>query len=144
MMAHPTSQQGFSLIEAIVSLVLIATVGMAVFVWINAELSSLRKITDLQQQAEAIRNTLSFIKTVNPMTTPEGNYQFGEFHLAWNSETLSKPKPGTGYPRGISLYDVGFYKMNVTVSLENTEIASYTVHKTGYKQVRFLQLDTED
>ena len=58
--------QGFTLLEAVVALVLIATAGMALLDWVNNNLMNLNRVQTLQQRNEAIRSALVFMESVNP------------------------------------------------------------------------------
>jgi len=65
--------QGFSLLEAIIALVLIGTAVMAAYGWINANLITASRIQDITLQTEATDNILAYLENINPMQTPEGD-----------------------------------------------------------------------
>ena len=63
---------GFSVLEAIVAVALMATVGMAVFAWINQCLDTLFRIRADEARVEAIENAIDYMAGVNPMDAPTG------------------------------------------------------------------------
>ena len=69
-------QSGFTLLEAVVAMVLISSTGAALLVWINAELGSVSRLQQSNAQSEAMVNVLEFMQTVNPMLTPDGKASF--------------------------------------------------------------------
>ncbi|MDY6994181.1 MAG: type II secretion system protein, partial [Pseudomonadota bacterium] len=87
-------QQGFSLLEAIVALVLVATTGMALLDWINTNLITLRRVSAVQQRQTAIRNALTFMELVNPLVDPKGQEKFDLFTIRWQAKPLELPKDG--------------------------------------------------
>src|SRR3974377_946954 len=65
-------QRGFTLLEAVVALVLIGTTGMALMAWINTGLETVARVQDASARGEALRNALEQMQTVNPLLEPNG------------------------------------------------------------------------
>ena len=135
------NQQGFSLLEAIVALVLIATTGIALFDWINTNLISLHHIQQAQQRHEATRNALAFMETVNPQANPQDEKIIGIYKLSWKARELKPLKDGKSILGRRSLFKVGLYKTEVTVAVNNTLLSRFTLRQIGFEQVR--KLDNE-
>lgn len=130
-------QRGFSLIEAIVAMVLIGSLGMAIFGWVNSQLSALAHVKDASARSRATASVLEYLNVVNPMLTPEGKADLGEFKFNWKSRPVEEPMDGANYPAGISLYRIGLYKMTLDVrNPDNTAWFSFEVDQVGYKKVR--------
>lgn len=129
-MKNSTNQQGFSLLEAIVALILIATTGMALFSWINTNLITLHHVQQTQQRHEAIRNALAFIDTINPLEKPQGEESVGLYIFRWEADAVWLPKDGKG------LYQLGLYDTKVEVFSDKELLARFTLRQVGFKQVR--------
>jgi general secretion pathway protein I len=129
-MKNSTNQQGFSLLEAIVALILIATTGMALFSWINTNLITLHHVQQTQQRHEAIRNALAFIDTINPLEKPQGEESVGLYIFRWEADAVRLPKDGKG------LYQLGLYDTEVEVFSDKELLARFTLRQVGFKQVR--------
>lgn len=132
-----TRQRGFSLLEAVVAMVLISGTGAALFSWINTELASVSRLQQSNARAEALANVLELMHTVNPMLTPEGTLSVAAFRLTWNAKAVTPIQDGVSYPQGISLYQLALYDTMVRViNPDGTLWFDLTLRQVGYKRVR--------
>jgi len=124
-------QQGFTLLEAIVALVLITTTGMALLSWINTNLITLQRVQQVQQRHEAMRNALAFMETVNPLASPQGEETVGIYIFRWQARAIELPKNGKG------LYQLALYDTDIEVLLNDKRqlVARFTLRQVGFKQV---------
>lgn len=134
------NDKGFTLLEALVSMLLIATIGMASFDWINSSLENMERIEAHYQRQQAIRNALAFMETVNPTENPSAEIKIGHYTVQWNSQSVEPTKDGAGYPFGLSLYRIGLYDMHVKVNINDKEIAQFNVRRAGYRQEREFKI----
>jgi len=128
-------QQGFTLLEAIVALVLIATTGIALFDWINTNLISLRHIQQSQQRHEATRNALAFMETVNPYKNPQNEQTIGIYKISWEAQEVKTQKDDTSILKRMGIFEVGLYETEVTVMVKDTLLTRFTLRQVGYKQI---------
>ena len=133
---HVADPNGFTLLEVIVALTLIATVGMATFSWINSSLISLNRVQEKTGRQQVSRNAVSFMQTVNPTTHPAGDAEMGAYVIRWNSHLLSPPKEGSGHLGGTSLYESALYDTHVHVNLDSEEVAAFDLRLVGFRQIR--------
>jgi general secretion pathway protein I len=134
-------QRGFTLLEAIVALVLIGSAGMALFSWLNNTLISLSRIRDANAIAEAKLNVLEFMNTVNPMLKPEGEVPLGTYKARWKAEATTAIQDNVGYPRGIGLYQLALYRTSVKVARDDgVPWFEFDLKQVGYKKVREVRL----
>lgn len=130
-------QRGFTLLEAVVAMVLISSAGAALFAWINSELSALARVQQSDARAEAMVNAVEFMYTVNPMLAPEGKVAIAGYTLEWKAKPISAVQDGVSYPRGMSLYQLALYDNYVTVQqADGTRWFDFTLRQVGYKRVR--------
>lgn len=134
-------QHGFSLLEAIVAMVLIGGTGYALFGWINANIMTLNSIREANARAEATQNTLEFMSGVNPMLKPQGSASLGQYKILWDSRPITLIHDG-----GNSLYQLALYDTLVKSQRAETQpgIAlpqpwfEFRLRQVGYKKVRTL------
>ena len=127
------------MIEAIVAMVLIATTGMALFSWINSNLITLNRVQEANAESAATTNVVDYLNTVNPMLTPEGEAQLGDYQMRWKANASTDPRDGAGYPYGTSLYQLALYQTQVQVQkADGQPWFDFTLQQVGYKQVRIL------
>lgn len=132
-------QHGFTLIEAIVALVLIATTGMALFGWINSNIITLNRVQEINAENAATLNAVEYMNNINPMTSPEGQTNLGPYRLSWKAEAATEPRDGANYPFGVSLYQLGLYQTKITLQKPDGQFwFTFTLQQIGYKKVREL------
>lgn len=135
-------QLGFTLIEAIVALVLIGTTGMALFSWINSNLITLHRIQATNAENAATINALEYMHHINPMSTPSGEADLGSYSLTWQSTATGAPREGANYPYGIGLYQLNLYQTTVTLKKPDGSFWSrFSLQQVGYNKVRELTFD---
>jgi general secretion pathway protein I len=140
MMRRHQRQHGFTLMEAIVALVLIATTGMALFSWVNSNILTLQRVQAVNAQEAATVNALQYLHNVNPMATPEGKATLGAYTLNWTSEQLAEPRDTAGYPTGNGLYQIAIYQMRAQLKmLDGKDWFDFKVQQVGYKKVREIK-----
>lgn len=134
-------QRGFTLIEAIVALVLIGTTGMALFGWINTNIITLNRVQEINAKNAATLNAVEYMHNINPMIAPQGQANLGSCRLFWKAETTEEPRDGANYPYGVSLYQLGLYQTRVTIQKPDGQFwFGFTLQQAGYKKVRELSL----
>ena len=137
MASQRTLQTGFTLLEAIVALVLISSAGLALFSWINGNVMALSRIHDVNVRSEATANILEYMDRVNPMLTPEGEAPLGAYSIKWRSQATTNITEGVGYPRGQSLYQMALYSTTVSVRSPGDQAwFELKLQQVGYKRVR--------
>ena len=122
------NQHGFTLLEAIVALVLITSTGMALLNWINTNLITLQHVQQTYQRHEAIRNALAFMDTVNPFEKKQGKETVGIYTFRWEAQTVQLPS-------GKGIYQIALYDTQVEVMAEKTFLARFTLRQVGFKQI---------
>ena len=135
-------QKGFTLIEAIVALVIIATTGMALFSWINSNIITLNRVQEINAINAATANALEYMATVNPMVTPDGQSNLGAYRLEWRAQVSTETRDGVDYPYSISLYQLNLYQTKVTLkNPAGTVWFAFDLQQVGYKKVRELSIE---
>lgn len=137
--APQTRQAGFTLLEAIVALVLISSAGLALFSWINGDIMALTRIHDANARAEATVNILEYMDRINPMFTPEGDIPLGAYSIRWRSQPITNVIDGANYPQGVSLYQMALYSTAISVRTGGgQDWFDLNLQQVGYKKVRTL------
>lgn len=134
------TQRGFTLIEAIVAMVLIATTGMALFSWINSNLITLNRVQLANAESAATSNALDYMSVINPMVKPEGQADLGAYRLSWKAIASTDPRDGAGYPYGISQYQLTLYNTRVYITRSDGQAwFDFEIQQVGYKKARSLK-----
>ena len=134
---HPRSR-GFSLLEALVALVILASAGWALFDWVNASIVALGRVEQANARSAASANTLEFMQSINPMLRPEGEMDLGDYRIAWRASAIASPIDGSDYPRGRSAFQLALYDTVVRAYRRSEEEPWFELRlkQVGYKRVR--------
>jgi general secretion pathway protein I len=129
-------QRGFSLLEAIVALTIMASAGMALFAAMNQSLQMAQRAQQSHLADTAVRNALAWMETVNPGMEPEGNVRIGRMELHWRSMAVEPARDAmTGYLEA-GLYRVGLYDVTLEIRTAEGVDTEFVLRKVGYVQVR--------
>lgn len=128
---------GFTLLEAIVAIVLIASVGMSLLAWINNSLASVSRVADRQREAEITRTALAYLETLNIAEQPQGSVEIGELVLNWSAELVEPERDGRVlFGGGVTPYRYGLYRVAARVTEADHQRAAFQVRLVGFKRVR--------
>ena len=139
-MSAAERQAGFTLLEAIVAMVLLAITIMPLYEWVGRSLAGMARVADNAKQAEAQLSAVSILSAVNPMEEPTGTVDSGSNRVRWQSTPLSNPVDNSGYPRGVGLYQVALYRIRAEILRGDTLWFAFDVDQMGYHRVRTLQV----
>ncbi len=134
------SQSGFSLLEAIVAMVVMATGLLALYAWLSTNTHSLVRVQEHARTLEDARSALALVETVNPMKEPTGERTLGDLVVSWTSRPVVDTRHGTGGGTDTTptVFDLGLYEMEVRVQRDAREIKTFTVRRAGWEAVRAL------
>ena len=125
-------QSGFSLLEAIVAMVIISGAGYALFGWINSNIMALSSIRDANARAEATQNILEYMSSVNPMLKSAGNATLGRYKIRWISQPTTLVQDVKD-----SLYQLALYETVVKAeNLQSQPWFEFKFRQVGYKRIR--------
>jgi general secretion pathway protein I len=125
--------RGFTLLEAVVALVLLSTAGLVLFSWINASFDGLQRIEQSNARAAAELNAMEFMKTVNPMQQPEGQIQLGEVQVKWRARPITELVANRNDSREPGPFTVALYETEVSIDgRPNMQPYTITLRQMGY------------
>lgn len=84
--------RGFTLIEVVVALMILATSGLMLFAWINQNLETASRLRDAQARAQLQIEGVSWLGLVNPVAEPRGERRQGDLHLTWTATLVEPPR----------------------------------------------------
>ncbi|GAB3394522.1 type IV pilus modification PilV family protein [Azotobacter armeniacus] len=127
----PKRQRGFSLLEAIVALVILAGACMALFAWINTSLLQLQRAELYVDASPALKSAMQYLKTVDLAQRPTGTFGSGAISVDWQASALETDSTRSAEYGGsnflLSLYAVSLTARSATRSLPalHTRIVNY-------------------
>lgn len=129
-------QKGFGLLEALVALVLLSSVGFTLLAWVEQNLDTAQRLRAHYQEQDARRRALDWLRAVNPMETPEGEAKRDDVRFAWKATPVGPVVAQAGYPAGTGRYEVALYETTITVyrTQEQTPWFSEKLTMIGYRK----------
>ena len=132
------SVAGFSLLEAIVAIALLAIAVMPLYAFFGRSLDGLHRVAASNRESELNLSALAFLSGLNPMERPSGEDAFGAYRLRWQSQELVPASDVMAYPRGLGLYQAALYEVTGEI-LEGPRLRSkIAIRLVGYRRVRDL------
>lgn len=108
-----TRTRGFTLMEIVVALSLLATSGLVLFAWIQQNLETARRIQEAQARAQLQLEGSSWLSLINPIVEPQGERQQGNLRLDWTSTPLEPPRNEFSYGENIvPRWELGLYQVH--------------------------------
>ena len=126
---------GFTLLEAIVAMVVFTMGAFALYGWLSTNVITLNRIRERQQIEIATHSALDLIRRSNPMQAPEGQRSVGELTVTWIARPVEPARAGSSQTGEPTLFMVGLYDMDVRVMRGGRELHAFQVRQVGWKQL---------
>lgn len=132
-----SAEAGFTLLEGLVAIALLAGTMFAIFTLVGGVLNSANRVGRSNETAQLTLNALEVMSVINPMLEDTGKIDLGPYTVSWKSATTTPVADGVGYPVGVSLYQLALYKTNVRIEgPQGSLLAAFDLRQVGYRRVR--------
>jgi general secretion pathway protein I len=126
---------GFTLLEAIVALVIFSMGAFALYGWLNTSLHTLARVDAGRETLALQQSALDVVRTVNPTATPRGRREMAGALVEWSAELVEPARRGRSQVGGETSFEVGLYRLDVRVRQGEREVGRFEVRQLGYRQV---------
>jgi len=119
--------RGFTLLEAVVALALLAGVGLALFTWVQQSFDTASRMRAAQARAQLQLNAQALVAHVNPMQQPEGSIEQPGIRVQWTSRVVQAPRTLVGFGPDGPLqmpWRVALYELTVEATAPDAVAAS--------------------
>lgn len=133
---YPGKQEGFTLLETIVALVIFASSGLALYGLVNTSLTSLTRTQDVSRQVPVAKNSIEYLSALNLQQDQDGQFKMNGFEVQWQArlmEPYRQAQNTTGYK---GYHQVGLYKVDFQIRDESRTIGTYQLRLVGHELVR--------
>ncbi|GGZ70853.1 type II secretion system protein [Lysobacter xinjiangensis] len=140
-MASPKPQAGFTLLEAIVALVIFSMGAIALYSWLSTNVIALGRIQENREALMLSQSALDMVRRINPMETPSGERRVGDVLITWTAKPIEAPKAAVTQVGLPTIFQAALFDLDVAVSKAGREINRFHVRQVGYRQTGRLEED---
>lgn len=130
--ASTAAQQGFSLLEAIVALVILAGSCMALFAWMNSSLTQLQRAELYVDAGPAIASASQYLKTVDLAQRPQGVFVSSGVEVRWQAVPI-EAEVSRSAAYGGSNFILSLYQVELTASTAARELPVLHTRVVNYR-----------
>ncbi|MGI8559873.1 MAG: PulJ/GspJ family protein [Luteimonas sp.] len=135
---HPR-QTGFTLLEAIIALVIFAMGALALYAWLGVNVRTLLRVQEHRESAALMGSALDSMRRINPMETPRGRREVGDVVLEWDAKPV-EPARNALSPVGLpTIFQVGLFTTEVRLLRGGAEVGRFEVRQLGHQQTASLE-----
>jgi general secretion pathway protein I len=127
---------GFTLLEAIVALTILAAAGLALFAAMSQSLQMVQRAQQAREVDSAVRNALAWSERLNPMLEPDGEQAVGGWSLHWAAVLVEPVHDGATGSMQPGLYQVGLYRLDLQLWRGGRLQREASLRRAGFRQVR--------
>lgn len=132
----PERQGGFTLLEAIVALVVLTTVAMSLFAWLSSNTQAVGRVQGHAERLADLRTALAVVETINPMQEERGEREFDGIEISWVATPLAPRRPGRARSGVQAAFDLALYDVEATVRRDEAMVGQLHVRRAGWEMVR--------
>lgn len=134
MSTRPARPRGFTLLEALIALVIAATVLLGFYQAVGQSAATAGRLAARFDAAEAQRNLLEVARVVNPMKTPQGILALTGYRVRWTATAIEEPRAAATIQGTSSAFRLGLYRLRLDLMppQEDRVLASVSVDRAGW------------
>ena len=122
--------RGFTLVEALVAIVIISSIFTTVWTWFGSATITTKKIENAVEIPFVIDQFLEHLNTQNLNTTPSGEYEYQEYKIVWNASLQRSSQ--SEFSRRQLAWQLALY--NVTLDIYKNDVLLLKTETRKYEQ----------
>lgn len=130
------AQTGFTLLEAIVALSVLAMAAMALYGWLNSNLLLLKRVDEVYQSVEAVESALEWVSILDPYAQPDGEQDIAGTLVSWRFVPLGSSLPARDMHGNLSVNDAQLFRAEVEIRRGDKRLARFDVVQLGLQAKR--------
>jgi general secretion pathway protein I len=137
MIPRPRSR-GFTLIEAMVALVVFSMAAIGIYGWINGNLVRLNRIAEVAMAEQVVNASVERLKLVDLANEVRGSFKVNSCVVDWKAELVEPWKSGVSVTGALGDYDVALFDIILEITYPSGNNGTYSYRRAAYKQLRDL------
>lgn len=127
---------GFTLLEAMVAISILATTSLAIYSWYSTSLLTLERTENVAEQAMLRGDLQAFLATVNLQQEGRQEFRINAYTVVLDASLLEPVQDSRTITSAPGLYEVGLYSVVVNVYRDGRQLGDFATRLVGYRQVR--------
>lgn len=138
--ASPSSRlaAGFTLLETVVALTILAAGILALYGMFNTNLIGLGRAQDVAKRLPAARHAMEMLGSVNPWEESSGAFRYQGFDIRWSARLLEPVRNGQDGFGALGEFDLGLYELEFQIGEQGRPIDVWRLRLVGYQKARSL------
>ncbi|MEM8770363.1 MAG: hypothetical protein AAGD92_01825 [Pseudomonadota bacterium] len=136
-------QQGFSVLEALAAIALIA----AAFLPLLALQGQLARTVIATERAETRlahkQSALNYLRVLNPTLQPQGTEVFGDAQLSWTARPISDEKPALGNGGEPGRFNIRLYEIDARITYADGRETTFSIRSMGWIPTAPVSIDAQ-
>ncbi len=129
---------GFSLLESLLALVILAASALALYSYYAANINILIKSGDVSSHALVMREAVERLYAMNLDGPATGDFAVGNIDFSWTAEALEPARESQSVIGYIGIYRVGLYGVDLEARRGPRLLGRWRLRLVGHEQVRPL------
>lgn len=129
-------QAGFTLLEAIVALVVMATTLITLYGWLGSSTIALTRARANADALQDARSALALVETINPMRQPSGERALDPLTVRWDAKPITDRRNGLSQAGLPTPFDFILYDVKVEVLRDKRPVREFQVRRVGWEIAR--------
>jgi len=126
---------GFTLLEAMIAIVVVTMGLFATYSWVNVNIQSLVRAEQVVEQEILIEELIEELLVTDLSRIDSGQTETGAQSLRWTAEPIER-RSGVNSIGIVGLYDHTLYEVRVAIYSDNIQVGEYSTRLVDSKQVR--------
>jgi general secretion pathway protein I len=129
-------QGGFSLLEAMVAIVILAAASMAFYGLFNTNLITLTRVQEVSREVPLVEQAIEYLTMMNLSGDSAGEFEIDTAQIQWQAELIESYRQSQNGRGFMGYFQVGLYNVEFTVTDRDSVLGTYRFRAVGYEKVR--------